>query len=155
MSGVTVGSYWPLALLAVLPVVWLLAWHNRVGAGRLRMIGATVLRSLALIAIVVALMRPTLQIKSADLSVAYGVDISASVSSHFLDRALNWIGQVNAKHKPAQSRLVVFADRAKLLDSVAEVRSLTVATGDGPRSRQDLIHQSATNLETGLLATLP
>ena len=155
MSGMTVGSYWPLALLALLPVVWLLAWHNRVGAGRLRMIGATVLRSLALVAVVVALMRPTLQIKSADLSVAYVVDISASVSSHFLDQALNWIGQVNTKHKPAQSRLVVFADRAKLLDSVEEARSLTVATGDGPRSRQDLIHQSATNLETGLLATLP
>jgi Ca-activated chloride channel family protein len=151
----TVAANWPLLLLVALPLVWLLAWRNRVGTGRARMAGATVLRSLALAAIVAALMRPTLHLASEEVSLVYVLDVSSSVSSRFLDAALEWIAQVNSHHKPAQSRFVVFADRAKLLDSLAEVRALTLATEDGAPSRNDLIHQGATNLEEALFTTLP
>jgi hypothetical protein len=152
---VTVATLWPLALLVALPLVWLLAWRNRTGAGRGRMIGATVLRSLVLAAIVVALMRPVFHRTSEEVSVLYALDVSSSVSRRFLDEALEWIARVDKDHKPAQSRFVVFADRAKLLNSLADVRALKLAAEDGAPSRNDLIHQGATNLEDGLLTALP
>ena len=112
MMSVTVENIWPFALLAGLPLVWWLALRNRTGIGRERMLGATVLRSLALAAIATALLDPTLRRTTDDLSVVYVVDVSRSVSRHFLNEALDWIGQIHAQHRPAQSRAVVFADNA-------------------------------------------
>jgi hypothetical protein len=115
MPTVTFAALWPLALLAALPLVWLLAWRNRAGVGRARMAGAAGLRSLALAAIVAALMRPTLHRATEEISVIYALDVSSSVSARFLDDALNWIAQVDDRYRPAQSSFVAFADHARLL----------------------------------------
>jgi Ca-activated chloride channel homolog len=154
MPTVTLASAWPLWLLAALPLLWLLAWRNRAGIGRARVASATVLRSLALAAIVAALMRPAFHWASEEVSVVYVLDVSNSVSPRFVDQALSWIAQLNGRYQPAQSRFVVFADRAKLLDSVADVRTLALA-GENVPERHDLIDQSATDLEQALLTTLP
>src|SRR5437867_2822482 len=110
MPTVTLATVWPLSLLAALPLVWLLAWRNRSGAQRARVASATVLRSLALTAIVAALMLPTLHRLSREVSVVYVLDISGSISPRFVQEALQWIAQVDGQHKPAQSRFEVFAD---------------------------------------------
>src|SRR5258705_459837 len=104
MPTVTGATGWPLLLLAALPFIWLLAWRNRAGTRRARMIGATVLRTLVLAAIVGALMRPTLHRTSEEVSVVYALDVSSSVSRRFLDEALEWIARVDNDHQPAQSR---------------------------------------------------
>jgi Mg-chelatase subunit ChlD len=153
MPTVTVATIWPLALLAALPLVWRLAWRNRAGVGRARVAGATVLRSLALATIVMALLKPTLYRASEDISVVYVLDVSGSVAPRFLDEALDWIAQINAHYRPAQSRVVVFADRAELVDSVDAVRTLAL-TAEVGAGRGDAIDQGATDLEEGLLAAL-
>ena len=147
MPTVTLAAAWPGWLLAALPFVWLLAWRNRAGVGRARVVSATVLRSLALAAIAAALMRPAFHWASEQVSVVYVLDVSSSVSPRFVDQALNWVAQLNGRYRPAQARLVVFADRAKMLDSVADVRTLAIATEDVPAARNDAIDQSATDLE--------
>ncbi len=114
-----------------MPLVWLLAWRNRASVARARVAGATVLRSLALAAIVAALLQPMLHRTSEEVSVVYVLDVSSSVSPRFLDEALDWIAQVNERHQPAQSRVVVFADRAELVDSVDAVRALALTAEDG------------------------
>jgi uncharacterized membrane protein len=154
MPTVTVATLWPFALLAALPLVWLLTWRNRAGIGRARVTGATVLRSVALAAIVVALLKPTLHRDSEDVSVVYVLDVSGSVAPRFLDEALDWIAQVNAHHQPAKSRVVVFADHAELVDSVDAVRALALSAEDAA-GRDDAIDRGATDLEEGLLAALP
>jgi Ca-activated chloride channel family protein len=154
MPTVTVAAHWPLALLVVLPLVWGLSWRNRAGVGRERVIAAAVLRSLAVAAIVVALIKPTLHRASDDMSIVYVVDVSSSVSRHFLNEALDWIAQIDAHNRLAQSRAVVFAGNAEMVESVDAVRSISVATGDGLQ-RDGVIDQDATNLEEGLLAALP
>ena len=154
MPTVTVANFWPLALLAALPLVWWLTWRNRAGVGRERVAGATALRSLALAAISVALIKPTLHRASEDMSVVYVVDVSRSVSRHFLNEALDWIAQVDAHDRLAQSRAVVFADNAELIESVDAVRSVSLTAGDGSRP-DGAIDQGATNLEKGLIAALP
>jgi Ca-activated chloride channel family protein len=154
MPTLTLGAAWPLALLAALPLVWLLAWRNRTGVARSRVAAAAVLRSLALAAIAVALARPMLHRTTEEVSVVYALDVSASISRRFLDEALEWIGWVDTRHQPAQSRVVVFADRPELVASVDALRSLALSTEDGA-AREGVIDRSATNLEEGLLAALP
>ncbi|HKQ26782.1 MAG TPA: VWA domain-containing protein [Burkholderiales bacterium] len=152
MPTVTVASLWPLALLTALPLIWLLTWRNRASVGRARVVSATVLRSVALIAIVVALLKPTLHRDSEDVSVVYVLDVSSSVAPRFLGEALDWIAQVNTRFRPAQSRVVAFADHAELVDSIEAVRTLAVTDGTGP---ENAINQNASDLEEGLLAALP
>ena len=158
MPTLTLSTTWPLALLAVLPIVWLLAWRNRASLARSRVAAATVLRSLALAAIVAALARPVLHRSSDEVSVVYALDVSASVSRRFLDEALDWIAQANVHYRPAQSRVVVFAGDAALVESVDAVRALGLPAGDGAGRPGAIdpgaIDPGATDLEEGLLATL-
>jgi Ca-activated chloride channel homolog len=151
MSTFSVAALWPLWLLAALPLVWLLAWHNRTGTARTRVTVAAMLRSLALAAIVAALLRPALHLASDRVSVVYALDVSSSVSPRFVEDALEWMAQIDARYRPAQSRFVLFAGHARPLDSVAQARALALA-GDGGSAAID---RSATNLEEALLATLP
>ena len=154
MSTVTIATLWPLALLVSLPLVWWMARRNRAGVERARVIGATVLRSLALAAIASALAKPVLHRISEDISVVYVVDVSSSVSRQFLNEAMDWIAQIDARHRPAQSRAVFFAGNAELVESIDAVRSVALTAGDGARV-DGTIAQDVTNLEEGLLAALP
>jgi Mg-chelatase subunit ChlD len=92
---------------------------------------------------------------SEEVSVVYALDVSRSVSARFLDDALAWIAQIDGRYRPAQSRFVVFADGAKLVGSIAEVRALPLAADDAVVPGDDSIHQGATNLEEALLRALP
>ena len=155
MPTVTLATVWPLSLLAALPLVWLLAWRNRSGAGRARIASATALRSLALTAIVAALMVPTLHRLIEEVSVVYVLDVSGSISPRFVQDALQWIAQVDGRHKPAQSRFEVFAGRAKLVESLAQARALALSAEDRGAERDDSIGRDTTDLEQALVGTLP
>ena len=155
MPNVTVAGTWPLWLLCVLPLVWLLAWRNRAGAGRVRVTAAAALRSAALGAIVVALMQPKLHWTSEEVSVVYVLDVSSSISPRFLDDSLGWIAEIERRYRPAQSRFVGFAERAELLDSVADLRALALASSRGGGSRTDPLGRDASDLEAALRAALP
>jgi len=150
----TVTTLWPLALLAALPLVWWLALRNRAAVGGARVAVATVLRSFALAAIVAALLKPALHRASEEISVVYALDVSGSIAPRFLAEALDWIAQVNAHYQPAQSRVVVFADHAELVDSVDAARALALTAEHGA-GRGEAIDRGATDLEHGLLAALP
>ncbi len=150
----TVTTLWPLVLLAAWPLVWWLALRNRAAVSRARVAAATVLRSLALAAIVLALLKPALHRASEEISVVYVLDVSASIAPRFLAEALDWIAQVDTHYRPAQSRVVVFADRAELVDSVDAARALALTAEHGA-GRGNAIDRGATDLEQGLLAALP
>jgi Mg-chelatase subunit ChlD len=154
MTTVDLSAYWPLALLAGLPLIWLLARRSRVSVARGRVLAAAALRSAVLIAIVAALMRPVLLRPSDEISVVYALDVSNSVSRAFLGEALAWIERIDAQHRPAQSRIVAFADRPELVDSPQAARALALADQAGA-GRDDAIDPGATDLQAGLLAALP
>ena len=148
--------------LLVLPLVAVAAWRHRTSLGPGRMLLAALLRSTALILLVLALARPEWHRGIRDVSVVYALDISRSVSPDFLRSALAWIDEANRKGNPAQVRYLPFADRPALVDSVAAIGSLAVSEGspgqrsaDGGSGRQQLhegdpIDQGATNLELAL-----
>ena len=147
MPTFTVTALWPLALLPALTLVWLPLWR---GGRRGRRGAAAALRSFALIAIVAALMRPVMHRASDEVSVVYLIDVSRSVSTAFLQEALQWIEALDRRQRPAQSRLVAFAEGSRQLDSLAQLRALLATPA------QDAgINRDATNLEDALAGVLP
>lgn len=114
-------------LLGGLPLVWLLARRNRAGVSSRRLAAATLLRSAVLGLVALALAGPVWLERSREVSVVYAIDVSRSVSPAFVRRALDWIAAATAQHAPAQARFVVFADRAQMLDTQAEVLSVPLA----------------------------
>src|SRR5512138_3273171 len=119
-----IEALWPLWLLIALPLTWWLAWRHRSLHARGRLGAACLLRSLALGLVVLALMRPAVLHRVDAVSVVYALDVSHSVRARDIDTALRWIDAVNVRQRPAAMRIVAFADRARILETTAQVRNL-------------------------------
>src|SRR5215212_9936685 len=100
----TLASSHSLWLLVVLPVIWWFAWCARGTRAPRRLLTATSLRTLVLVALGLALSRPTLLERSREIAVVYAIDVSSSVSPQFIRQTLEWIGVENARYKPAEIR---------------------------------------------------
>jgi uncharacterized membrane protein len=148
VAQLTFTSHWPLWLLALLPALWWLAWRSRTNLAPAHIAAVTLLRSLALLAVVLALLQPVWTAALAQVSVVYALDVSRSVASGFVQSALQFAERAGREAKPAVQRFVVFADGARVLSSAQEVAAVGVTAardGDGR-----LLYQGATNLELAL-----
>lgn len=152
----TIQTAWPAVLLAAVPLLFWLARPSRTRLGRLHLLVATMLRSLAIVALALALMRPQWNASSGDVSVVYAVDVSRSVSSAFIEAAISWIEQADREGAPAQARYLAFADHAVILSRPADIRSLAVTENSvrGTAANPNVIDQAATNIEQALDAAL-
>lgn len=148
MNDLSLTYLWPLWLLALLPVVWWLAWQARTNLTRTHFALVTALRSAALLALVLALMQPVWTATNAQVSVVYALDVSRSVASGFVQSALQFAQQANRAAEPALARYVVFADGARVLSRAEDVAGVSVTANRGSESR--LLYQGATNLELAL-----
>lgn len=151
-----IQTAWPAAFLAALPLLFWLASRSRTRLGRKHLLVATILRSLAIISLALALMRPQWNAESGDVSVVYALDISRSVSSSFIEAAIKWIEQADREGAPAHARYLAFADHAVMLQKPGDMRSVAVTEGRPRGASADaiVIDQTATNLEQALDAAL-
>ena len=147
-----IQTAWPVVFLAAVPLLFWLARRSRARLGRRHLLIATGLRSLAIIALALALMRPQWNAGSGDVSVVYALDVSRSVSSSFIEAAIGWIEQADREGMPAHARYLAFADHAILLQKPADIRNLAVAEGRARNASADpaVVDQTATNLEQAL-----
>jgi Ca-activated chloride channel family protein len=152
MSNLSIGATWPLWLLAALPAVWWLAWRSRTNLARSHIGAVTALRSLALAALIVALLQPAWTAQHAQVSVVYALDVSRSVASGFVQSTLQFIDKANREAAPALARYVVFAEDARVFASPQAVTGVGVTSTRGADPR--LLYQGATNLERALDETL-
>src|SRR5262249_41035233 len=106
---------WPLALLALLPLIWLVGRRSSTNLGARHLALVTPLRTLTFALLALALMQPMWHAGTRDISVVYALDVSRSVAPDFIQSALDWIGRANREHAPAAARYVVFAERPILL----------------------------------------
>ncbi len=149
MSAISLGPLWPLWLVALLPLLWWISLRSRTNLGGRRLTLGTVLRSAALTALVLALLRPVWTAPITQISVVYVLDVSRSVASGFVQSALRFIEQADREGAPALSRYVVFAERARLTARREDIPKMGVsAAPDADRNR--LLYQGATNLELAL-----
>lgn len=144
---IAIRSAWPLLLLLAIPLLWWLSLRTRTSLSRRHLFVATILRSLAVAMLALALARPQWNGGAGDISVVYALDVSRSVSSSFIESALKWIGDADREGKPAQSRYVAFADRAVLFNGIDGLSKVPVMQeGSAP----GLVNQSQTDLERAL-----
>lgn len=151
-----IQTAWPAAFLGAVPLLFWLAGRSQTRLGRRHLLVATILRSLAIISLALALMRPQWNAESGDVSVVYALDISRSVSSSFIEAAIKWIEQADREGAPAHARYLAFADHAVMLQKPGDMRSLAVTEGHprGASADATVIDQMATNLEQALDAAL-
>lgn len=153
---ITIQTAWPLVLMASLP---LLVWWAGSSTGRLarrHLVVAISLRSLVIIALALALTRPQWIAQSGAVSVVYALDVSRSVSSEFIESAINWIEQADREGAPSHARYLAFADRPVMLKTPGDVRNLAVSEGRAAAASAgaNAIDQSASNIEQALDAAL-
>jgi len=157
MTAVGFEAYWPLLFLLLLPVLGFAGARSRTNSSPRHIAVLTLLRGCALVALVLALMRPVWQAGGVDVSVVYALDVSRSVAGGFVQSALEFMRKANAQGHPAGARYVVFADRPRLVDNVDEIPAITVVSGQSASAPvsssvvgNGAIDQGATNLERAL-----
>lgn len=148
----TIHSAWPAVLVAALPLLFWMALRGRARLGRRHLMLTTTLRAAAILCLALTLMRPQWHGSSAGVSVVYALDVSRSVSSAFIDSAIDWIARAEREGHPAQARYLAFADRVVAVDSAAAMRKLLVTdtTRRADVAAPNALDQSATNLEQAL-----
>ncbi len=124
--------------LPLVPVLWALAYLDRARHLRRRLLGATVLRSVVLVLVVIAAAGPQWLERVRGISVVYVLDVSRSVAPGHLKRTVEWIRTAQAQHRPAQARHVVFADRARVVDSVDDIGAIAASLEERSRSKAAL-----------------
>ena len=149
VSAISVGAHWPLWILALLPLLWWASLRTRSSLSRRHLAVATVLRSGALVSIVLALLQPVWTAAVTQVSVVYALDVSRSVASGFVQSALQFAQRANRDALPAAVRYVVFAEQARTVMRPEDVAQ--VAVSNAPRAdRARVLYQGATNLELAL-----
>lgn len=140
-------SLWPLVLLLAIPLLWWIASRTRTNLGHRHLLVVGTLRAAAIAFLALALMRPQWIADATEVSVVYALDVSRSVSSPFIESALDWIGEADRTGKPVQSGYLAFADRPRLFGQASDLRNLAVTEGE---FQAGVIDQAATNLERAL-----
>src|SRR5262245_9415668 len=123
---VSFETLWPLALIALMPLIWWMGRRSSTNLGARHLALATALRALTFVLLTLALMQPIWHAGTREISVVYALDVSRSVAPDFVQSALNWIRRANREHAPAAARYVVFAERPILLSDLDEVPKVAV-----------------------------
>ncbi len=108
----------------------------------------TVVRSLIIITLALAVARPVISLASSQESVVFAVDVSASVSSKAIADAARRIDEITAALAPAYSKIVVFGADAAVLDGTEALRAL--AGRDVRPDQRDVVDRTGSDLERGL-----
>ena len=115
------GALW---LLAVIPVIWLARVYGRTNFNPRQQVLQTIVRSLLLAGLALALARPVISWGSSRLSVVYLVDVSHSVASAAITGAASRIDELTASIRPDHSRVLVFGAEAKAVEDTTALRAL-------------------------------
>ena len=136
----------------LLPLLWWLSSKTKTTLGRKHLQLLTLFRAASLLAVILGLAQPVIRYASQDISVIYALDVSRSVATGFIDKSLRWIDEVEERHNPAQSKIVIFGQNRAIVSSTDEARAITIADlGQGALSSDSTyVEQSGTNLEAAI-----
>jgi len=139
-------SYWPLVFLAVIPWLWWVRGRSAVDLSPRHLKLSTVFRSGLIVAIVLALMQPTILRRSSRVSTVYLLDVSESVSPSAVQDALTWIRKTDSAGGASDSKFVAFAANSLVFDNEADLAKVKVSSKPQPGA----IDQSRTRLAAAL-----
>jgi uncharacterized membrane protein len=145
----TVETFWPLALAAIVPFVW---WARQstvadLSPKHLRL--STSIRATIIALLILALMQPTFYRYGSAISTVYLLDISESVSSASIQNAIQWIRKTTDAGHRSEARYIAFASNSISFDSLDALTQVSVSNHAG-RGGPDTIDQSETNIASAL-----
>ena len=145
IAWTTPAALW---LLIVVPLAWFALRYARTNFNPRQRVLQTIVRSLLLLALVLALARPVISAGSSKLSIVYLVDVSDSVDYEAIATAAKKIDELNASVKPAYSRIVAFGTNAASVASTLEL--LNFGTLE-PKVASPAIDRTGTDLDAALM----
>ena len=152
ISWTTPSALW---LLAAIPLVWLALRFARTNFNPRQRLLQTVIRSLLLALVVLALARPVISAGSSQLSVVYLVDLSHSVDASQIVAAAKQIDELTASVRPAYSRIVVFGADTATVPTTDALRQLAAAdtetTAAATSAPRVAVNRLGTDLEGALM----
>ncbi|MAG70403.1 MAG: VWA domain-containing protein [Vicinamibacterales bacterium] len=120
----SVAQYWPIVLVALVPLVWWTQRHSFTGFSARQRALQAVARSLVLLFLTFALMQPTWERAGRWLSVVYLLDQSASVSPASAATASQWIAAATREGRPDHWRALTFAGTTGALDDLEAIEAI-------------------------------
>jgi uncharacterized membrane protein len=142
----TFENYWPLIFLVIIPYLWWVRRDTAMDLSPKHLKLSTVLRSILVAGLVLALMQPVLYKASSKTSVVYLLDVSSSVQPGAIKGAFDWITTTNEAGRPDHAQFVAFGSNSRAFETVEELRKVQVA---GQR-RDGSVDQSETDLAGAL-----
>ncbi len=147
IAWTTPAALW---LLVAIPLAWIALRFARTNFNPRQRLLQTIVRSLLLALLGLALARPVISAGSSQLSVVYLVDVSHSIDAAQIAVAATTIDELNASVRPAYSRIVAFGATAATVESTLALRNL--GTLD-PASKQPsvAVDRTGTDLDAALM----
>jgi uncharacterized membrane protein/uncharacterized protein YegL len=142
----TFDTYWPLALLLLVPYLWWVQQRTLTDLSPRHLQLAGAIRTTIVVLIALALMQPVLYRSGAFVSAVYLLDVSESVSPQAIQSAIQWIQQTNTAGHPDHARFVPFAANSTVIDNVDQLKEVQVASSASRGS----IDQSGTDIENAI-----
>jgi hypothetical protein len=146
----TFESYWPLLFLLLIPYLWWVRGRSAVDLSPSHLRLTTIVRSIIVCALAVALMQPILYKTSTYVSVVYLLDVSQSVAPSAIQKAIDWIRKTNAAGNPDHSEFVAFGANSQDFKTIDELKKVKVSSQEAP----GVLNQSKSDLSGALEAAM-
>jgi uncharacterized membrane protein len=142
----TIDTFWPLLLLALIPYLW---WVQRrtltdLSPKHLRLSGAV--RSAIVLLIALALIQPVIYRSGQWTSVVYLLDVSQSIAPPSIQSAIQWIEETDRKGSPDHARFIPFGANSLVFENLQDLKTVQVAG----EPREGSVDQSGTDIEDAL-----
>ena len=139
-------NYWPSIFLLLLPYLWWVGRYTAVDLSAKHLRLSTLIRSLIVCLLTLALMQPILTRPASYISVLYLLDVSQSVAPSAIKSALEWIRMTNEAGRPAQSSFVAFASNSVKFETIDELKKVEVSNW----GRKGALDQTGTDISGAL-----
>ena len=146
--GLTWTAPEALWLLAAIPLVWIARRFGRINFDWRQQMAQSVVRSLLLAALALALARPVISMGSSRLSIVYAVDVSHSIATRAVIEAADRIEALSREADPDHTRIVAFGADVVVVDDAPALRKL--AALDPDLGQPSPVKQDGTDLERAL-----
>jgi len=144
--SLTIQTYWPLALLVLVPALWSIRRFTAAGLSPRHLRLSTLVRTVVVLLLILAMTQPVLHLPRSAVSIAYVIDVSKSISPSALQESIEWIRRTNAAGKPSHSRFIAFAANSKSFDRIEDLTQVAVSQ----QANANAINQSKTNISAAL-----
>jgi Ca-activated chloride channel family protein len=142
----TFENYWPVIFLVVIPYLFWVRRSSAMDLSPKHLKLSTILRSVIVGGLVLALMQPILYKASSAVSVVYLLDVSQSVQPGAVKGALDWIQKTNEAGQPDKASFVAFGANSVPFDTLEAMKKVQVSA-DG---RQGSLDAGKTDLSGAL-----